>query len=161
VNKQLNELKENTCKQMNENKKTIQDMKEEINKNMEILKNNQSEINNSISQTKISIESLERRVVQIEKRVSRTEDKVEELDQTVKDHKRMLRKYEWNMQDICDTMKRPSLQIMGVKEGKEKQTKGRIIAENFLNLEKESPRCRKLTEHQTFGTKKETQSDTS
>jgi hypothetical protein len=27
------------------------------------------------------------------------EDKVEELDQTVKDHEKMLRKYEWNMRD--------------------------------------------------------------
>jgi gas vesicle protein len=35
---------------MSEIKKTIQDMKEEINKDMETLKNNQSEINNSISQ---------------------------------------------------------------------------------------------------------------
>jgi hypothetical protein len=34
------------------------------------------------------------------------EDKVEELDQKVKDHERMLRKYEWNMQDICETMER-------------------------------------------------------
>jgi hypothetical protein len=37
------------------------------------------------------------------------EDKVEELNQTVKDHERMLRKYEWNMQDIWDTTKRTSL----------------------------------------------------
>jgi hypothetical protein len=36
-------------------------------------------------------------------------NKVEESDQTVKDHKRMLRKYEWNMQDIWDTMKRTNL----------------------------------------------------
>jgi hypothetical protein len=43
---------------MNEIKKTIQDMKGEINKYMETLKNNQSEINNSISQINISIESL-------------------------------------------------------------------------------------------------------
>jgi hypothetical protein len=48
-------------------------------------------------------------VEQFKNRVSRTEDKVEELDQTVKDHERMLRKYEWNMQDIWDTMKRPNL----------------------------------------------------
>jgi hypothetical protein len=39
---------------MNEIKKTIQDMKEEINKDMETQKNNQSEINNSISQIKIT-----------------------------------------------------------------------------------------------------------
>jgi hypothetical protein len=36
---------------------------------------------------------------QIENRVSGMEDKVEKLIQTVKDHERMLRKYEWNMQD--------------------------------------------------------------
>jgi uncharacterized coiled-coil protein SlyX len=49
------------------------------------------------------------RVEHIEYRVSGMEDKVEELDETVKDHERMLRKYEWNMQDIWDTMKRPTL----------------------------------------------------
>jgi hypothetical protein len=32
---------------MNKNKKTMQDMKEEINKDIKILKNNQSEINSS------------------------------------------------------------------------------------------------------------------
>jgi hypothetical protein len=42
------------------------------------------------------------------KRVSGREDK-EELGQTVKAHERMLRKYEGNMQDIWDTVKRPNL----------------------------------------------------
>jgi hypothetical protein len=41
--------------------------------------------------------------------ILRDEDKVEELDLTVKDHERMLRKYEWNMKDIWNTMKRPNL----------------------------------------------------
>jgi hypothetical protein len=49
------------------------------------------------------------RVEQVENRVSGMGDKVEKLDQTVKDHERMLRKYEWNMQDIWNTMKRPNL----------------------------------------------------
>jgi wobble nucleotide-excising tRNase len=48
-------------------------------------------------------------VEQVENRVSEMEDKVEKLDQTVKDHERMLRKYEWYMQDIWDAMKRPNL----------------------------------------------------
>jgi hypothetical protein len=94
------------------------------------------------------------------------EDKVEELDQTVKDHERMLR-YEWNMQVIWDTMKRPNLQIMGVEEGEEIQTKGtdnilnRIIAENFSNLKKfSSSRCRKLAEHKTIRTKRDSPSQT-
>jgi ferritin-like metal-binding protein YciE len=48
-------------------------------------------------------------VEQVENRISETEDKVEELEQTVKYHERILRKYKWNMPDIWDTMKRPSL----------------------------------------------------
>jgi hypothetical protein len=52
-------------------------------------------------------------VEQIRNRVSGTKDKVEELDQTVKDHEQMLRKCEWNMQNVWDIMKRPNQQIMG------------------------------------------------
>jgi predicted nucleic acid-binding Zn-ribbon protein len=98
---------------MNEIKQMIQDMKEDINKDMEILKNNQYKINNSISQINITIKSLANRVEQAENRILGTEDRV---DQIVKDHEKMLRKYEWNMQDIWDTMKRPNLRIMEVEE---------------------------------------------
>jgi gas vesicle protein len=42
---------------MNKIKKTMQDMKEEINKDMETLKNNQSEISNSISQKKSQLKA--------------------------------------------------------------------------------------------------------
>jgi hypothetical protein len=64
-------------------------------------------------------------------------------------------------------MKRSNLGIVGMGEGEEKETKGidnlfnRIIAENFPNFEKESPRHRKLTEHQATRTKRETHPDTS
>jgi predicted nucleic acid-binding Zn-ribbon protein len=60
---------------MNEIKKTMQDMKVEINKDMGILKNNQSEINSPIFQIKISIDSLSNRVEQIENKVSGTEER--------------------------------------------------------------------------------------
>jgi DNA repair ATPase RecN len=84
-------------------------VKKEINKDIEIQKNNQSEMNSSISQIKISIKSLVTRVDQVENGGSVMEDKVEELDQTVKEHEKMLRKYEWNMQDIWNTIERPNL----------------------------------------------------
>jgi uncharacterized coiled-coil protein SlyX len=48
-------------------------------------------------------------VEQVENRVAGTTFEVEELNQTVKDHEKMLQKYEWNMQNIWDTMKRPNL----------------------------------------------------
>jgi hypothetical protein len=47
------------------------------------------------------------------------EDKAEELDQRVRDHERKLRKHEWSMQNIWDTMKILNLQIMGVEERQE------------------------------------------
>jgi DNA repair ATPase RecN len=84
-------------------------VKKEINKDIEIQKNNQSEMNSSISQIKISIKSLVTREDQVENGGSVMEDKVEELDQTVKEHEKMLRKYEWNMQDIWNTIERPNL----------------------------------------------------
>jgi hypothetical protein len=96
----------------------------------------------SISQIKISIEHLVNKVEQVENKVSGMEDKVE-LDQTIKNHKRMLIKYKWNMLDTWYTMKRPNLLIMAVEKGEEIQTKGidklfnRIITEGFPNLEKE------------------------
>jgi hypothetical protein len=70
------------------------------------------------------------RVEQVGNRVSVMEDKVKELDQTVKDHERMLRKYEWNMQDIWYIMKKPNVWIMDVEEGEEIQTKG---IDNLVN----------------------------
>jgi uncharacterized coiled-coil protein SlyX len=45
----------------------------------------------------------------VESRVSGMEDKIEELYQSVKDHEKLLRKYEWNMQYLWDTIKRPNL----------------------------------------------------
>jgi hypothetical protein len=55
----------------------------------------------------------------------------------------MLRKYEWNIQDVWDTIKRTNLWIIGIEEGEEIQIKGianlfnRIIFENFLKLKKQ------------------------
>jgi hypothetical protein len=94
------------------------------------------------------------RVDQVENRVSGTGNKVEELDQTVKTTWKMLRKYEWYMQDIWDTTKRQNLWIIGIEEGEEIQTNAidnlfnKIINENFPNLRKRgSFRYRKLIEH--------------
>jgi ribosomal protein L28 len=40
---------------------------------------------------------------QVENRISGTKNKV------VKDHEKTQRKYEWNMQDVWDTVKKPNL----------------------------------------------------
>jgi hypothetical protein len=89
-------------------------------------------------------------------------------DQTVKDHENILRNYEWNMQDIWDTMKKPNLWLIGIEEGGEIQTKSidnlfnRIIAIMFPNPKKEKViqvhEAYRAPNHQT---KKETPPDIS
>jgi archaeosine-15-forming tRNA-guanine transglycosylase len=58
------------------------------------------------------------------------------------------------MKELTDSIKRPNLRIMGIKEGEEVQEKGmhnifnKIITENFPNLEKTVPiQYRKPPEH--------------
>jgi hypothetical protein len=52
-------------------------------------------------------------------------------------------KYEWNMPEVWDTIKRPNVGIMGIEEGEDLQIKSinstlnYIIAENFPKIEKE------------------------
>jgi hypothetical protein len=55
-----------------------------------------------------SFESLANRVGQVENRVLWVEDKVEELEQSVKYNRKVLRKYECNMQDLWGTTERPN-----------------------------------------------------
>jgi hypothetical protein len=56
-----------------------------------------------------------------------------------------LKTCERNMQELTDSIKRPNLRIMNIKEGEEVQAKGicnivnKIITENFPNLEKTMP----------------------
>jgi hypothetical protein len=56
-----------------------------------------------------------------------------------------LKTCEKKMQELTDSIKRPNLRIMGIKEGEEMQVKGmrnifkKIITESFPNLEKDIP----------------------
>jgi chromosome segregation ATPase len=85
-------------------------------------------------------------------RIEQTEDRISELkDEMVIKGKteelliKQLKTFEKKMQELTDSIKRPNLRIMGIEEGKDVQAKGmgnifnKIIAENFANLEKDSP----------------------
>jgi archaeosine-15-forming tRNA-guanine transglycosylase len=58
---------------------------------------------------------------------------------------KQLKTYEKKMQELTDSIKRPNLRIMGIKEEEEVQAKGmhnifnKIITEIFPNLEKTVP----------------------
>jgi hypothetical protein len=71
------------------------------------------------------------------------------------------------MQELTDSIKRPNLRIIGIKEGEEVQAKGmcnilnKMITENFPNLKIVPYRCKRPPEHQTDQIKTELPYDVS
>jgi hypothetical protein len=85
------------------------------------------------------------RLEKAEDRISEIEDEIEIKAKTGELLVRQLKNCERNMQELTNSIKRPSLRIIGVEEGEEVQAKGicnifnKIIIENFPNLEKTMP----------------------
>jgi hypothetical protein len=69
-------------------------------------------------------------------RIEQREDRISELEDEI------VIKGKTKMQELTDSIKRPNLRILGIKEGEEVQAKGmcelfnKIIAENLPNMEK-------------------------
>jgi hypothetical protein len=85
------------------------------------------------------------RLEQAEDTISELQDEMEIKGKTEDLLVRKLKICERNMQELTDSIKRPSLRIMHIEEGEEVQAKGihnifnKIITENFPNLEKTMP----------------------
>jgi hypothetical protein len=79
----------------------------------------------------------------MEKRISGAEDSIENKDTTIKEDTKCKKILTQTIQEIQDTMRRPSLRITGIDE--DFQLKGpvsifnKIIEENFPHLKKEMP----------------------
>jgi hypothetical protein len=69
---------------------------------------------------------------------------VEEIDTTIKENSKHKKVQIQNIQEIQDTMKRPSIRKIRIEENEDSQLKGpenvfnKIIEENFPNLKKET-----------------------
>jgi arginine utilization protein RocB len=90
MNKCLNEFQESLNKGLNEIKKTMQDMKEEFNKERNSEKKNHIKIleaKSLISQIKLSVEILSSRLKQIDDRISGLEDKTDVLEHEEEEEK--------------------------------------------------------------------------
>jgi chaperonin cofactor prefoldin len=85
------------------------------------------------------------RIEQAEDRISELEDEVVIKGKTKELLVKPLKTCEKKMQELTDSIKRPNLRIMGIKEGEEVQTKrmcnlfNKIITGNFPSLEKTMP----------------------
>jgi hypothetical protein len=81
----------------------------------------------------------------MEERISGAKDSIENIDTTIKENTQCKKTLTQNIEEIQDTMRRPTLQIIGVDENEDSQLKGtanifnKIIEENFPNLKKEMP----------------------
>ena len=84
------------------------------------------------------------RIQEMGERISSAEDTIEEIDSSVKENIKSNKSLTQNIQEIWDTMKRPNLRIIGIKE-EEVQLKGtenifnKIIEESFPNRRKDMP----------------------
>jgi hypothetical protein len=114
----------------------IDNIKEEVTHDMENLrKKNETETQNRV-------EGHSSRLEQEEDRISELKDKTDIKGKTEVLLVKQLKTYKRNMQELTDPIKIQNLRIMGIEEREEVQAKGihniisRIIAENFLNLEK-------------------------
>jgi predicted nucleic acid-binding Zn-ribbon protein len=112
----LNEIQENSGKQVKELNKTIQDIKVD----KETIRKTQVEANlemeNLGKRSGITDVRITNRMQEIEERISDIEDRGEEIDKTVKEISKYKNLLTQSIQEIQDTMKRPNRGIIIIKE---------------------------------------------
>jgi hypothetical protein len=98
---------------------------------------------NSTSQTKNSMETITNRLDQEEEGISGIHDKIKEVSYSNNNKVKKKCNHGHNIQKFWSTIKRPNLEIYGVEDETEIQTKGteilliEITADNCLRLGKE------------------------
>ena len=128
---------------MKELKKTIQDLKMEIDTIMQSRRETTLEIEKLGKRSGVIDASITNRLQDIEVRISGAEDTIENIDKTGKENAKCKKSLTQNIQEIQDTMRRPNPRIIFIEESKGPQLKGpvnifnKIIEENFPNLMKE------------------------
>jgi chromosome segregation ATPase len=140
--KSLKELQENTTKQVKELNKTIQDPKVEIETIKKSQRETTLEIENLGKRSQVTDVNIINIIQEIEERLSGAEHTIENIDTTVKENAKCRKLLTQNIQEIQDTMRRPTLRIIGIEDGEESQLKwpenifNKIIEESFPNLKR-------------------------
>jgi phage shock protein A len=125
----LKELKENITKQVKEMNKTIQDLRREVQTIMKSQREKTLWAKNLGKRSGLIDVSITNRIKKIKERISGAEDTIENIDKTGKENLKYKKFLTQNMQKIKDTMRRPNLRIIGIKESKDSQLKGPV---NYL-----------------------------
>jgi predicted nucleic acid-binding Zn-ribbon protein len=96
--------------------KTIQGLKMEIETIKKSQKETTLEIENIEKRSGVIDTSITNRIQEIGERISGAEDTLENIDTTVKENEKCKKLLTQNIQEIQDTMRRPNLRIIGIKE---------------------------------------------
>uniref|UniRef100_A0A9L0TML8 L1 transposable element RRM domain-containing protein n=1 Tax=Equus caballus TaxID=9796 RepID=A0A9L0TML8_HORSE len=134
----LNELRENSDRQLNE-------FRSYVTKEFDTIKKNQTEIlemKNTIEEIKKNLDALNSRADNMEERISNLEDGNIELLQAEEEREARLKRNEETLRELSDTIRKCNVRIIGIpeREEKEKGTESlfkEIMAENFPNLGRE------------------------
>ena len=114
-------------------KKTIQDLKKEV----DTIKKTQSEatleIENLGKKSGTIDASISNRIQEMEERISGAEDSIENIGTTIKENGKCKKIQTQNIQKIQDTMRRPNLQIIGIDENEDFSTQraSKYLQENY------------------------------
>ena len=99
-------------------------------------------MNNVINEIKNTLEGTNSRIMEAEDRISEVEDRMVEINKTERKKEKSIKRNEDNLRDLCNHVKHPNIQIIGVPEEEDKK-KGHekileeIIVENFPKMGKE------------------------
>uniref|UniRef100_A0A3Q2HVN2 LINE-1 retrotransposable element ORF1 protein n=1 Tax=Equus caballus TaxID=9796 RepID=A0A3Q2HVN2_HORSE len=134
----LNELRENSDRQLNE-------FRSYVTKEFDTIKKNQTEIlemKNTIEEIKKNLDALNSRADNMEERISNLEDGNIEMLQAEEERELRLKRNAETLRELSDSIRGCNMRIIGIPEGEEKE-KGaeslfkEIMAENFPNLVRE------------------------
>ena len=99
-------------------------------------------MNNAITEIKSTLEETNSSITEAEDRISEVEDRTVEINEADRKKEKRMKRNEDNIRDLCNNVKHPNIQIIGVPEEEDKK-KGHekileeIIVENFPKMWKE------------------------
>ena len=97
-------------------RKTMKKIQENVNKDLEELKSKQTMMNNTINEIKNSLEGLNSRITEAEEQISDLEDKIVEITTAEQNKEKRKKRIENSLRDLWDNIKHTNIRIIGVPE---------------------------------------------
>ena len=79
-------------------------------------------MNNAINEIKYILEGTNSRIMEAEDRISDIEDRMVEINESERKQEKRIKRNEDNIRDLCDNVKHPNIQIIGLPEEEDKKT---------------------------------------